>query len=402
MRLRTQSTLASSGEAVAKAADGRVVFVEGAAPDETVMVEISLDSKKLMKGHVLEVIEPGAERVKPECDYYGVCGGCVSQHVSAAAQLRSKVKSVQDALRRIGHFAPDSYEMPEAWSGASYGYRARARFSVAPGGVVGFRRRSTRAVVDVPLCVVLDPALQRALERVRVIAQPVKIVEEIKAVSADDKALVRLPNKLLKLDDDAQGDERVAVIRGRSRKHLTVKDGFGALAVAPGVFAQSNPKGNGALVKYVHELVSADAPHRQVLELYAGSGNLTRVLVSHAEALIAVEGDASAVRLARKILGPDVLVEQAPVEQALMNAAKAGEQPSLVVANPPRSGFSKPAARSLRALGPQSMVYVSCDPATLARDVPRLGMRPVSVRVFDLYPQTAHVEVVAHLVRSSA
>lgn len=401
LRLRTADTLSSGGEAVAHAPDGRVVFIDGAAPSETVVVEITQDSKKFLRAAVVEVLERSADRVEPECDYFGVCGGCLTQHVCAEAQTRSKVKAVEDALRRIGGIDPSGVQIDRPWSGAPYAYRARARFAVAPGGVVGFRRRQSRSVVDVPLCPVLTPALQRGLERLRVIGQSVTVMDDVDAVAAGEDVMLRLPNRLAKLEDDPDGDPRVQVVRGRNRRNLTIEDEHGALAIAPGIFAQSNPVGNAALATYVVELIENETPYERILELYAGSGNLTRVLVPHGRSLIAVEGDRASVRLARRTLGPDVIVEEAPVEQALLDAEQAGEAPTLAVANPPRTGLSKAAARALKRMQPKTMVYVSCNPATFARDLSVLGLNLRRLRVFDLYPQTEHVELAALLTSSS-
>lgn len=330
MKLTTESHLAAGGDAIARAPDGRVVFIEGACPSEQVRVEITKDNARFLRARVVEVLEPSPSRVTPPCPYFGVCGGCSLQHVSAAEQLASKEAAVLETVSRMGGH---QVTLDPSWSGEPYGYRTRARIAVDR-RAIGYRKKDSRELVDVESCAVLAPALNAELGKLR--------------------------RKRPSFGEHELGDSK-------------------------GIFAQSNATGNTAMVAQVKDLAKGSG---RVLELYAGSGNFTRVLP---EGTRAIEQSAPAVRKAKE-QGIEVLC--APVEEALRE-----EQPGydLIVLDPPRIGASNEVIEHLLRLRPAKIIYVSCDPATFARDAKKLGAayRLDRLRVFDLYPQTAHVEIIA-------
>ena len=387
MRLRTAPELASSGDAIARDDSGRVVFVAGAAPNELVEVTLVAERKAFARATVDEIIEPSEDRVEPPCPHFGNCGGCTLQHVSPQAQTRSKNAAAIAAIERIGRADPKTFTVEPPWSGAPYGYRGRARFAVAPGGVVGFRASKRKTVVDIETCAIVSPPLNEALALLRQGSKSLPRIEEVDAIASGDQALVRLPNRFAA---KLQSAGAVEFVRGRTRRTLTHRDAHGTLELAPGVFSQNNAAGNEALVAYACQLVP---DHCEVVELYAGSGNLSRALARRAANLITVEGSPDAVRLAKKILPKHVDVREMAVEAA----ADIATSIDVLVLNPPRTGLSDAALDVVRSLSPKSLIYVSCNPATFARDLARLERPLKSVKVFDLYPQTTHVELVAAL-----
>jgi 23S rRNA (uracil1939-C5)-methyltransferase len=396
----TDPDLTSSGDAMARLPDGRVVFVRGAAPSEQVEIRLTSDRSRFARGQVVRVLRPGPERVEPQCAHFEVCGGCTLQHVAPEAQTRAKQKAVLDAVRRIGKVDAE-LRVDEAWTGPAYGYRSRVRWALAPGPTLGFRASGGRRrdVVEIDDCPVLVAPLRQAMATLRESVGKVTAIDEIDAVASDLRALVRLPSRVGKSARPASGTD-VELVQEKSRRTLPITDGHGPLELSPGVFAQASYLGNTALVGYVAELLDAGGPARSLLELYSGSGNLTRVLAPRAPGgVLAVEGDGGAVRLAKRADRENVRLEAAPVEAALRHVLEGGWRPDVVVANPPRPGLSEEAADAVVRLAPERMIYVSCDPATFSRDLARLApvLAPRRLRLFDLYPQTHHAEVVCLL-----
>lgn len=365
--LRTSSHLASSGAAVSRHEDGRVVFVHKAAPDETVEAEIIREKGRFLEAETVRVIEPGPSRVEPACPIFGECGGCATQHVAYATQVESKVQALEDALVRVAKLELREGLVKPAWSGPPLGYRARARLAVAPDGTVGFRRAASHGVVQVTSCPVLVPALNSELSDLARSAG--RHIVEVEILQVGDEVLV--------------GDA----------SPVPHDDGRGLLYYAPSTFTQSNPFGNEALLAEL-ETELGGGPFEDVLELYSGHGNFTRLLVPRAARVVAIEGDRAAAELAHRAL-PGVDHRAEPVEAAVEGLLQAGLRFELALADPPRAGMAPEVLFALAKLTDR-LLYVSCDVGTFARDAGRLaplGLHLGSARLFDFYPQTPHAEV---------
>jgi 23S rRNA (uracil1939-C5)-methyltransferase len=339
-----------------------VVFVEGAAPSERVSVEIVQTNDRFQRARVLSVLSPSHDRVEPKCHHYGVCGGCSLQHVSADAQLRSKAAALTSALERIAKVSLDAVTFDPPWSGRPYGYRTRARFAIGNSGELGLKRRHSHEVVALDECPILVPSLEAELRRLRGERHE---GEELELAAP--------------LDDD----------------------GFGPLLSTPHVFAQANADGNTEMIRWVGDRISGSSLQR-ALELYSGSGNFTRILARHAGAVVAVESDPEAAGLAAKVKPDNVVLDASTAEAALTGFLAREERFSLLLVDPPRVGLSPEMPEQLSRLGAERLIYVSCDLGTFARDVGRLGQhgfRLERARLFDLYPQTPHAEVIGLLVR---
>jgi 23S rRNA (uracil1939-C5)-methyltransferase len=265
------------------------------------------------------------------------------------------------------------------WSGAAYGYRSRARFALERGGVFGFRRRHSHEVVDLSACPILLPELEAKLPDLK----------ERFARSTDE--------------DREPGEVEVVMAGGAlaslEDEPIAAADGLGPLFLAPGVFAQSNPEGNRAMVEYAASMVGA-AP--RVLELFAGSGNFTRRIAPAVKALVAVEGDPRAIELFDRTKPENVTLRPGPAEELLWAMVNEQERFEVVLAEPQRTGLPGELPEAIAALGASRIVYVSCDLGTFARDVGRfapLGYTLLRARLFDLYPQTPHAEVIGLLAR---
>jgi 23S rRNA (uracil1939-C5)-methyltransferase len=401
--------LAAGGDGVGRDAAARVTFVPLAAPGDHVRARIVAEHRRLARAELVEVLVPGPDRVAPPCPLFGTCGGCAWQHIDPAAQVRAKHEIAAAALRRA-QAAGLELCAPLA-PVAAYGWRRRARLHWQrrrSGQVVlGFFARRTRRIVDAEACPQLEPALARALVQVRARLRPGLTGKgELALVTGDDGAVhvaVTGPVSRAAAAALAQADGIAGVRVGRRR--------FGARAIAiePGLvgdavsFQQASGAGNHALL----EVVDAFTQPRQgarILELYAGTGNLTRVLRSGADSVLAVDlhaatpaaGDAPG----ESALAP-VTWRRGAAAAVTAELAAAACHFDLAVLDPPRTGAAAVIA-PLARLGPPRIIYISCDPATLARDLDPLlaaDYRPRRGQVLDLMPQTAHVEVVVALAR---
>lgn len=383
--------LAAGGEGVAHAPDGRVVFVAGTAPGDRVRVRVVEEHPKWLRGEIDAIEAPGPGRVEPRCPLFGRCGGCAWQHVDYATQLAAKADILRDALVRIGGLEPPAGL--EVVPSPPYAYRGRARVGVAR-GVVGFRRLRSHALEPATACPVLVPELERALAALA--AAPPARDGEIELCAGDD-GRVRAwgPGGLL------HGEAQLAIDAGPAR-----------VAVSPGVFFQGNARVRGALLRAVLEAAgrgigAGRAGGRRALDLCAGAGFFTFALAERFAEVLAVESSPPAVRDLRRNLAAsgarNVQVECAPLERFLAGAAARDFAADAIVVDPPRTGLGAALAKDLAgAAGAARVVYVSCAPATLARDLAVLaaeGLALRSVQGFDLFPQTAHVEAIAVLER---
>lgn len=389
LRLSTEPRLASGGEAVARAEDGRVVFVEGAAPGEQVEAEVLETHARYLRARVVQVLEPGPSRVEPRCSHFGQCGGCALQHVDPTVQRSAKAEAFLETLRRVGRVDLARLEVEAPWGGEPWGYRTRARLAVVD-GVLGYRAAHSRVVVGIATCPVLAPALEgRILGLAHAVAH-VRGEHELELLAYGDRVVAHADEVLAEavtgvVDLDAE---------------LPVDDGHGALVLDAAGFAQASHGGNAALLDTVERWTrERPAFAGQVVELYAGSGNFTRVLAPRAAQLVAIEGSRTAAERARRALPAHVEVVAKPVEKGLV----ASQRFTAAFADPPRAGLHADLPARLVATGIQELVMVSCDPGTFARDVGRLatqGLELRRVRLFDLYPHTAHAEVAGWFVRA--
>jgi 23S rRNA (uracil1939-C5)-methyltransferase len=376
--LRIES-LAAGGDGVAHAPDGRAVFVPLAAPGDRVRARVVAERRRFLRAEIQELLEPGPGRVAPACAVFGACGGCAWQHLAYAAQLAAKARILRDALARLGGLAPAG-EIAVEPSPAPYGYRSRARLLVR-GGRVGFRGRRSHEPVATARCPVLVPELEALLAELA--ARPPDDGEwELAAGGAGARALP-LP---------ARGGERIELRVGPDR-----------LRVSPGVFAQANA---GLVGELAAAVAGAAGTGRLALEAFCGGGLLTLGLARRFERVIAIEASRAALRdLAENLRAAGLASVDArceTLESALAGGALAAERPDAIVLDPPRRGLAPGCAAGLAELGAPRIAYLSCDPATLARDLAELAARGYALRAvrgFDLFPQTPHLEALAVLER---
>lgn len=400
-------SLAAGGDGVGHAPDGRVIFVPFVAPGDRVRVRIVEERARLLRGVVEEILEPSPARVPPRCSAFGSCGGCSWQHIDLPVQLSAKVAILRDALVRIGRFHLE-HPISITPSPSGYGYRNRARV-VEQDGAVGYRKRRSHALCAVDECPVLQEPLERALGR---LAQQVR---RDKPDARAEKTSRRRQARAVEweLAVGSAGEARFAPVhsprsaRRRRSKPGAVKLRIGddTLRISEGVFAQGNALLLDVLVGAVCKQAQL-AGATSAVELFSGAGLLTLALARAFDCVWAVESNAHAVldlRVNLRTAGLDnVDVREGDVESVLPRLQV--ESPDVVVLDPPRIGISEAAMGSLVDLRPRSIVYLSCDPATLARDLARMreqGYQLRHIEAFDLFPQTPHIEALARLEATS-
>ncbi len=401
-------SLAAGGDGVARDDAGRVTFVRGAAPGDVAIVALTKQKKSFARGVIKELVEPSPERVEPGCQLFveARCGGCQWLHVSRAAQARAKQEIVEAALRR----AVDKglAIAPIKTPGEARGWRRRARLQWVrrkqdKAAMVGFFEAGGKRVTDVETCAVLEPALGAALGAVRAHLAPALTgrgeLELLVGHAGAVHAVLRGPCKPAAVKAMVDGGHFAGAHLGRQRfgEAIELEPGFRATADQ---FSQASLAGNRVLLEVVDEMVGPRDGLR-ILELYAGAGNLTRRLADGAREVVAVDVHAD-LAMGTPLVNVDA--RQGTAAEVCRILARKDPEFDVVVLDPPRTGAAE-ALASLIKLGPARMVYVSCDPATLARDMDTLmeaGWSPVRAQPIDMMPQTAHVELVALLVRADA
>ncbi|HTM22865.1 MAG TPA: TRAM domain-containing protein [Kofleriaceae bacterium] len=391
--------LAAGGDGVGRV-DGKVVFVPRAAPGDRVQVRVVEDKKSFARGELVAVARASADRVEAPCPLFraATCGGCQWQHVAYAAQARAKEQIVRGALRRL--VAAGLVIEPIAAPVPEYGWRWRAWLHWVrrrKGEVlIGFHAPRSERITDVHACPQIEPALERVLgplhERLGPGLSGDGEIDVIAGAAGDVHVAIHGPCA----PEAAEALASSAAVAGvRLGKRVF---GGAAVELEPGLrggaeqFAQASAAGNAALIAVV-DAATAPRAGLRILELHAGSGNLTRILSREAAQVVAVDSGGHGIDAA------NVTYLRADAAAHTETLAAAGEHFDLALLDPPRTG-DLAAARALAALKPGRIVYVSCDPATLARDADALvsaGYRPERAWPLDLMPQTAHVEVVLAL-----
>jgi 23S rRNA (uracil1939-C5)-methyltransferase len=368
------TSMTYSGDALGRL-DGKVIFVAGGIAGERVRVALTEERRDFARGRVLDVIEPAPERMTPRCRYFGfdetACGGCHWQHVDYAAQLRFKADIVREQLRRIGRLdaAPVSAVRETIPSPALWAYRNHAQFSVTPDGHLGFQAARRQRVIPIDECHVIQPAiLEWLLENRTVGAGPSRIG-------------VRAPG----LD--------------RPVSEIHVRDA--TFRVSADSFFQVNPSLIETLLDQVMGKLNLRG-HEIVLDAYCGVGLFSRFIAPRARRVIGIESNFSAVADARENLAAwdNVELHAGLIEDLLPQIP---DRLDAVVVDPPRAGCGPRVVRALIDRHVDRVVVVSCDPATLARDL-RLwvthGYTLMEVQPIDMFPQTYHIETVTLLVQA--
>jgi 23S rRNA (uracil1939-C5)-methyltransferase len=409
--------------------DGHTVFVPLVLPGELVEIESSTRKKKFIRGRVERVVEPSADRVPAPCPHYGRCGGCQYQHMPYETQLRYKAEILRETLGRIGRIQ---------WTGAietqaspPFGYRNRAQWKLradqegaAGSAGIGYFEMGSAKLCAVTECTILSPRLANTFSQLRKMVSHGKIlssIDEIEAFadSSDEKILLNLSAERLagtpesissalresvpNVESILIQDRRADTFHLAGPGYLTYQAGGAPYRVGHLSFFQVNR----FLVELLIEAVIGKTRGRLALDLYAGVGLFTVALTKQFERVIGVESNLAASKDLE-----NNLKESGGASPSSRNVTAEGflsrwrETPDLVVVDPPRAGVETEALAHLRKLAPARIHYVSCDPATLARDLAQLigtdganAYEIENINLFDIFPQTYHMEVLVRLRR---
>ncbi|HEU4681797.1 MAG TPA: hypothetical protein VFS51_08630 [Gemmatimonadales bacterium] len=395
--------LAAGGEGVAKLPDGKTVFVPRTAPDDLVELTGLREHKRFARARVARLVEPSPQRVEPRCPHYvrDECGGCQVQHVNYEAQLLSRRALVGDALRRLGK--RDVPDPPITPAEKIYDYRTKLTLHVSDDGKrIGLHPHSRPAeVFQLDWCHITVPQLMtlwQTVRRLRPLLPPALLQVVLRLDRSGGRHLVLRVGEGEVWSDFSRLRQELDRL-GTPATIWYQPEGGAARAVAGAteafpatVFEQVHPAmGDRVRVFALEQL--GEVSGRRVWDLYAGIGETTVELVRRGASVESVELDRRAVQEA-ETRGPAARRHTGRVEDLLRELRR----PDLVIANPPRSGIDERVAAELNRLAPERLVYISCDPATLARDLQRLErFRICLVQAFDLFPQTTHVETVTVL-----
>jgi 23S rRNA (uracil1939-C5)-methyltransferase len=408
--------------------EGKTIFVDGALPGETVEYASFRRKPNYELAHLVSVLKPSVARVQPRCPHFGICGGCAMQHIEPSAQVAAKQRVLEDSLWHIGRVRPESILPPihgEAW-----GYRHRARLSVRKierkGGVlIGFHEKRSSYIADMKTCAILPPHVSALLMPLRELIDSLSVAERLPqlelAVGEHCTVFVlRILDPLTAADEKRLRDfaDRHQIIfylqpKGPDsayrfypvdgpRLSYTLPEFGLELDFKPTDFTQVNHAVNRVLVRWALRLLDPQ-PGERIADMFCGLGNFTLPIACSGASVVGVEGSPALVKRGRESAVANGLGER--VEFGVANlfecteasVAKLGRFDKMLI-DPPREG----AVELVKALGadaPRRIVYVSCNPATLARDAAVLasikGYRFISAGVINMFPHTAHVESIA-------
>lgn len=344
--------VAFGGRGVGRAPDGRVAFVPFVIAGESVRVQVTRARKSYLEAHLLEVESPSPHRVEPPCPYFGRCGGCSYQHVAAAEQLEIKRRQVAQAVRRIGRIEAPAVE-PVVPSPAQYAYRNRITVHVRD-GIVGFYGQDAPHLIDIERCGIAEPAVNEALARFR--AGPPR---------AEGHYTLR-----------ADPDQRT--------------------------FRQTNDGAAAEMLAIVDRLVQPAGDGARLIDAYCGEGFFAKRLRERFARVVGIEWDALAIARARRSPRPHESYVSGDVGECLaVELADAAGSETWLVTDPPSEGLTAEARRAIESHPPAHWIYVSCNPATFARDLAALRdvFALIDVTPLDMFPQTAEIELIARLRR---
>ena len=403
------------GDCLGRLPDGRAVFVPFVLPGETAEIEIIESKERFARGRVVNLLEESPDRITAPCPYFTVCGGCHYQHLDYAQQLSLKKELVKDQLLRIGKLK-DLPEITITASPLTFGYRNQVQFhptNLESGEgfpSLGFKKANSDEVLPIQKCLLVPDELNQLLAQIELepdsdlsrIAMRIDSDGELMLVLAGNSEeppdlSIELPVSSAYVSPDGQGLN----LSGNDALVYTVLDK--EFLVSPESFFQVNLPVAEEMLRHVLSLIE-NQHDLNILELYSGVGLFSRFLAPHASQLNTIESSPSACFDFVTNLDEfdNVSLYEGVVEYLLPALIEQIKPIELVVLDPPRAGLNAKARQALIDLNPQQIIYISCDPSTLARDLKHFsgaGYSLQNLHAFDMFPQTAHVETVVLMSR---
>ena len=415
--------LARSAGDTAKA--GKAIFVPLTLPGETVTAHLAEEKRSFAKAELDEILTASLNRVAPKCPYFGVCGGCHYQHADYTTQLAVKEQILRETLQRSGVAAPAEIHV---LSGNPWGYRNRIRLAFTESGEFGYRGRRSHQIVPIRECPIAAPSLidiaQRIAKHLTEAPAPTRLREIELFANADESALLFTLFSEEKPATEAQTwltglhealPRQVAGIRlqiadGSLDPPIVTSAGEPAMVYTAAGFPYRVDHGaffqiNRWLIDDFVSLITAHRSGGVAWDLFAGVGLFARLLAANFGQVLAVESAPSSYEALRHNLAGTTgrAVGSTTLDFLRRNREQREPRPDLIVLDPPRAGLGEETTSLLNAIHAPQMIYVSCDPATLARDLRALTQERYKIEkitLVDMFPQTFHLETVVHLSRS--
>lgn len=413
------TSFAFGGKGILRNAEGLVVFVPFTAPGEKVSYCITKQKKQYAEGELLKVLKASPHRITPLCPYFTQCGGCQLQHLDYPYQVTLKQQSVQEALVRV---YPE-VKVECAPSATEWNYRRRIHLTLKPakeGFESGYITTDHHSLIQVQQCPIFLPADHPLIPQVARIAkklnaQPenngkatlIKLQEDRFLVHFHFKQFPKNAEKVLKdslslpiagLCLSAPGHE---IKIGEESLNFAIGDL--SFRYTPRAFIQNHPEESQLIYQSIQDQIEASKPDL-LLDLYSGIGITSLLASPHCQSIDAVESNREAISLAKQNASANnrknILFHQGLVEEKLIQLLK--KKPDMAISNPPREGMEKIACEMLASSTVKRLIYISCHPATLARDLKffkEKGFKLEMARAFDMFPQTGHIETMAILSR---
>lgn len=426
--------LSHDGRGVGRDSAGKTIFIDGVLPGEHVNYKITRSKKKFDEALVLEITQAAPERVEPGCAHFLTCGGCAQQHISTEAQLAAKQQSVLELLQHFGQVQPENILPP--LTGPIWGYRNKARLGVRyvikkDKVLVGFREKNSNYLADIDACTILHPKIGNLITPLKGLITTLEAFREIAQieVAVGDERMALIFRNMLELnaadlqkliDFATLHDFDLYLQPGRpesiykvwpqdnvQRLHYKLPAYNLELAFYPLDFTQINPQLNNKMIAQAIELLNLNS-NDHVLDLFCGLGNFTLAMATIAANVVGVEGSTEMVQRGYEnaqrnnvtnvqFHAADLFKDHTAAEWAQQNYTK-------VLLDPPRTGAQE-ILPLLAGLGVDMILYVSCNPATLARDsgilCQQYGYKLTHLGIMDMFPHTLHVETMALFSRNN-
>lgn len=421
------------GHGLSRLDSGIVTMTPGVIPGERVLVREAQKQRGYIVTEPVTILEPSPDRIEPPCPLYSQCGGCDMQHMRITTQHQAKEDILQESLQRAGVAVDNNTIHPIESSPDEFHYRYRIRLKISPDGIIGFYKSQSNEIVEIASCPVATEHINETLHELREKGFIDKISAEIFEIellhSPSDNTIfcllhirrgTSLPQEMLNHLQSFNSINAVAIKEGKKVRILdsdnTVKSlsqNFDeticghpySLSWTPGCFSQVNAQQNTKLVRLACQL-PGEVSGQQVLDLYCGMGNFSIPLGLQGAEVTGVERNTECIEQAnenaKRLELTNVHFVDNDVQNWLRKSAKRSKKYDTIILDPPRQGIGK-IIHHVFDLSPSKIVYISCDPATLARDIAiilKQGFKLTSVTPVDMFPQTHHIESVALLEKN--
>jgi 23S rRNA (uracil1939-C5)-methyltransferase len=394
--------MAYGGEAIGRLPDGRVVFIPYAIPGETVRARIVEEKPRHVRAELVEVVSASAERIMPRCQHFSICGGCHYQHMNYPAQLKAKANIFQEQMERIGGIKNvpliEIKTAPDPWR-----YRNHIQFHVSVEGKLGFQRARSNKPFAIRECHLPEVLINQLWPQIDLEPIPGLDRVSIRLGTADEMMLI-LESSARQLVGFSIEDLAVSVVQvGKvgsvvlaGSDHIMMEVAGRYFKVSPTSFFQVNTSQADAMVKHLLEYLPL-TQNMTILDVYSGVGLFSAFMAPNVKRLVGIEISPEACEDFTTNLDEfdNVELYEAPAEKVL---GSVHFNPDLILMDPPRTGLGRETVEGILAQGANRLVYISCDPATLARDSRQLTIGGYSLKklsLFDMFPQTYHIESIS-------